>query len=104
MRVWSWVAARFGAAANTASRPRIKAIVKEFAGMLRILALVFGVIAGLLGLLWLLQGLGLVQVRPILCFADCAPVQGPSVTWAVVGVIALAIGCYGVFWSRRPSA
>jgi len=48
----------------------------------------------------LLQGLGLAQVRPILCFADCAPVQGPSLTWAVIGAIAVALGGFGVAWSR----
>jgi hypothetical protein len=72
--------------------------------MMRIVALVFGVIAVLLGGLWLLQGLGIVQLRPILCFADCAPIQGPSVTWAVVGAIALAVGGVGIAWSRRPPA
>ena len=69
--------------------------------MLRITALVFGVIAVLLGGLWLLQGLGLVQVRPILCFADCAPIQGPSVTWAVIGGITLAVGGGSILWSRK---
>ena len=69
--------------------------------MLRITVMVFGVLAILLGGLWLLQGLGLVQVRPILCFADCAPVQGPSLTWAVVGAIAVALGGFGVVWSRK---
>ena len=32
--------------------------------------LIVGLIGVLLGGLWLLQGLGLVQVRPILCFAS----------------------------------
>ena len=68
--------------------------------MMRIVPLVFGVIAVLLGGLWLLQGLGIVQLRPILCFADCEPIQGPSVTWAVVGAIALAVGGFGIAWSR----
>lgn len=72
--------------------------------MLRIVALVFGILAILLGGLWLLQGLGLVQVQPILCFADCAPIQGPSVTWAVVGAIALAVGGFAVVWSRQHRA
>lgn len=70
--------------------------------MIRTIALVFGIIALLLGGLWLLQGLGIVHLRPILCFADCAPVQGPSVAWAVTGAIALAIGGFGVVLSRKP--
>ena len=69
--------------------------------MMRIVVLVFGLIALLLGGLWLLQGLGVVQVRPILCFANCAPIQGPSLTWAVVGAVALAVGGFGVVWSRK---
>jgi hypothetical protein len=72
--------------------------------MLRIVALVCGIIAVLLGGLWLLQGLGIVQLQPILCFADCVAVQGPSVTWAVVGAIALAVGGFGIAWSRRCRA
>jgi len=44
------------------------------------IAPVVGVISLLLGELWFLQGLGLLHVRPILCFVDCAPIQGPSPT------------------------
>ena len=69
--------------------------------MMRILALVFGIAAISLGGLWLLQGLGVVQIRPILCFADCAPIQGPSTTWAVVGALALVLGSLAIIWSRR---
>lgn len=69
--------------------------------MMRIAALVFGIIAVLLCGLWLLQGLGVVHVRPILCFADCATIQGPSFTWAVVGALAIVVGGLAVFWSRR---
>jgi hypothetical protein len=72
--------------------------------MTRIVVLVFSIIAVLLGGLWLLQGLGIVQLGPILCFADCAPIQEPSLTWAVVGAIALAVGGFGVFWSRKRPA
>ena len=69
--------------------------------MMRVASLVFGVIAVLLGALWLLQGLGIVHVRPILCFADCAPVQGPPPTWAIVGTLTIAVGGLAVLWSRR---
>ena len=71
--------------------------------MIRIVVMFFSVIAILLGGLWLLQGLGIVHLRPILCFADCAPLQGPSVTWAVIGAIMLAAGGGGVAWSRRQN-
>jgi hypothetical protein len=51
-----------------------------------------GLAAVLLGGLWLLQGLGLVHVKPILCFANCAPVQGPSTVWALIGGVLLLAG------------
>ena len=69
--------------------------------MMRIMTLILGVIAVLLGGLWLLQGLGIVHLRPILCFADCVPVQGPSTTWAVIGAVTMAVGAFGVVWSCR---
>ncbi len=69
--------------------------------MMRIIGWVFSVIAMLLGGLWLLQGLGILHLRPLLCFADCAPVQGPSAQWAVIGAITLAVGGLGVVWLRK---
>ena len=45
---------------------------------MKILIRSVSVLGVLLGGLWLVQGLGLVQIRPILCFADCEPVQGSS--------------------------
>ena len=68
---------------------------------MRTIVLVVSVIGALLGGLWLLQGLGLVQVRPILCFADCEPVQGPSVTWAIVGLLVVTAGVLGIRYSLR---
>ena len=70
------------------------------------IVLVFGVISVLLGGLWLLQGLGVVHVRPILCFADCAPIQGASLTWAIVGVLMFTVGVIAIFFSlkRRTAA
>jgi hypothetical protein len=64
-------------------------------------AMVFGVISALLGGLWLLQGLGIVHLRPILCFADCAAIQGSSLAWAVIGAIALAVGGIVIFWALK---
>ena len=71
---------------------------------MKTVALIAGVIGVLLGGLWLLQGLGIVHVRPILCFADCAPVQGPSLTWALTGLIARVIGAVAIAYSRRRGA
>jgi len=59
---------------------------------MKMIATVLGGLAVLLGGLWLLQGLGVVHVRPILCVADCVPLQGPSATWAVAGFLLLTAG------------
>jgi hypothetical protein len=67
-------------------------------------ALVGGVICILLGGLWLLQGLGIVQIRPILCFVDCAPVQGPSLTWASIGFVVITAGVIATFFALRSRA
>ncbi len=68
------------------------------------MTLVGGVIGLLLGGLWLLQGLGIVQVRPILCFANCAPVQGPSSTWAIIGFLVVAAGVIAIIFSLKRRA
>lgn len=61
-----------------------------------------GIVAMLLGGLWLLQGLGIVQMQPLLCFANCEPVQGASRTWAVIGAAVLVAGSGALFWSLKP--
>jgi len=71
---------------------------------MRTFVLVVSILAVLLGGLWLLQGLGLVQVRPILCFANCEPVQGPSSTWAIVGLLVAAAGILGIRRSVKRRA
>jgi hypothetical protein len=68
---------------------------------MRIVILVVGVLAVLLGGLWLLQGLGLVRIAPILCVADCAPLEGPSAPWAIAGFVLLAVGVFAVLRSLR---
>ncbi|CAN5156496.1 hypothetical protein BH11PSE2_BH11PSE2_22590 [soil metagenome] len=55
-----------------------------------------GLLAVALAVLWLLQGLGLMHVRPMLCFADCAEIQGRSIAWAIIGFVVAAAGAYGV--------
>ena len=68
---------------------------------MKIVALIAGTISLLLGGLWLLQGLGVVHVRPILCFADCAPIQGASSTWAIVGLLFVTAGVAAIFYALR---
>lgn len=53
---------------------------------------ILGVLVALLGTLWLVQGLGLIEIRPILCFADCEPITGESLQWTIIGAIALFVG------------
>ncbi len=45
-----------------------------------IIAALLGTILALLGLLWFLQGSDLVHIKPILCFANCQPITGKSIT------------------------
>jgi hypothetical protein len=62
---------------------------------------VIGAIAILLGGLWLVQGLGLVTIPPILCVADCETLQGPAPEWAVAGGVLLLAGVGVVWWALR---
>ena len=61
----------------------------RFRALVRIL---FGVALALLGSLWLLQGADLVHIRPILCVADCKPLEGGSVGWMTAGALLLVVG------------
>jgi hypothetical protein len=65
------------------------------------LALVVGLISLLLGGLWLLQGLGLAHIRSILCFANCARVQGASTAWAVTGALMLTAAAIAIYFASR---
>ena len=68
---------------------------------MKIAILVAGVIGVLLGGLWLLQGLGIVQIPPILCVAECEPLEGPAPIWAVVGFALAAAGALAIFYALR---
>ena len=68
------------------------------------IAFVVGVICILLGGLWLLQGLGVVHIRPILCFADCEPIQGASRAWAIIGLLTITVGAIAIFFSLKKRA
>jgi len=54
--------------------------------------LAFGVILACLGLLWFLQGAGVLTLCPVLCFADCECITGGSLPWAVIGAVVCACG------------
>ena len=57
----------------------------------RVMLVAIGVMLALLGLLWLVQGAGTVQLRPILCVSNCKPVTR-SVGWLIAGVLVCAAG------------
>ncbi len=57
-----------------------------------------GIAVALLGLLWLLQGAGVIRVCPILCFADCGCMEGGSALWEAAGAAALVFGIALVWW------
>lgn len=57
---------------------------------------VFGVVVAALGALWLVQGLGVVEITPVLCVADCEPITGKSTEWAATGAVALIAGLLSV--------
>lgn len=68
--------------------------------------LVAGAIAVMLGGLWFLQGVGAVHIEPILCVADCEPLEGPSAPWAILGLVVATAGVLAVVRAvrrrRRP--
>ena len=69
---------------------------------MKIFILVIGVVGVLLGALWLFQGLGILVIPPILCVAECTPLEGPSPVWALTGVVILAAGVFAVSRALRP--
>jgi hypothetical protein len=69
--------------------------------MMRKIVGIIGVLAALLGGLWLLQGLGMVHMKPIACVAECAPMQGPSATWAIAGGLLALLGLIGAAYGFR---
>jgi hypothetical protein len=72
--------------------------------MKKIALAVAGVILVALGGLWLLQGLGLVNIEPIACVAACETLEGPSLTWAVIGAVVLGTGLLALFLALRRRA
>lgn len=74
---------------------------------MKVFIAIVGILALLLGGLWLLQGLGIVTIPPVLCVANCAPLEGPSTTWAIAGAVLLVAGLAALAYAfrrrRRPS-
>ncbi len=59
---------------------------------IRIVGVLIGAFIASLGLLWFLQGMAIIQMRPILCVADCEPVVGGSPSWAAAGAVTFIVG------------
>jgi len=69
--------------------------------LIQIVGVLVGAFIAALGLLWFLQGMAIIELRPILCVANCEPLVGGSPSWAVAGAIAFIIGVVVVFFSAR---
>lgn len=68
---------------------------------MKIIALSSRVVGALLGGLWLLQGLGLVQIEPIACVAECQTLEGPSLGWALIGGGVLLASALAIFYGLK---
>ena len=69
-----------------------------------IIAIFFGTLLSLLGLLWFLQGSDLVHIKPILCFANCEPITGKSLTWQIAGAIFFIVGALLTYKNIKKQA
>jgi hypothetical protein len=48
--------------------------------------------------------LGLVQIEPIACVADCEALEGPSTTWAAIGGAVLLASALAIFYGLKRRA
>ena len=69
--------------------------------MINRLLRIFAVLLIALGMLWALQGAGLVHLKPIACVADCTELVGPSAQWLVTGLATVAAGGALWYFARR---
>jgi hypothetical protein len=58
----------------------------------KVAQIIFALIAMLMGGFWFLQGIAILNICPILCFADCACVEGGSLLWSLMGAGVFIIG------------
>jgi hypothetical protein len=64
---------------------------------------ILGILVALLGLLWFLQGAEIVHLNPILCFSDCVPLTGKSLSWQVIGAVTFLVGIVTVVFCTRQA-
>jgi hypothetical protein len=53
---------------------------------------IVGTLLTALGMLWSAQGVDLLQIKPILCVANCEPITGGSTLWVFIGIVTTVIG------------
>ncbi len=68
---------------------------KQIAGAL------IGAFIAFLGLLWSLQGTGILQIRPVYCVTNCEEIMGVSPFWAIAGAIVFITGIILIVISVR---
>jgi len=54
--------------------------------------IIVGIILSILGLLWFIQGIGIIKLCPILCFANCECITEGSLSWTIIGAIVFIVG------------
>ena len=53
---------------------------------------ILGIILASFGLLWFLQGAGVVHIKPILCVSNCEELKGQSLQWVIFGAAFFVVG------------
>ena len=69
--------------------------------LIQVVGVLVGAFIASLGLLWFLQGMAIIEMRPILCVADCEPIVGGSPSWAAAGAVAFIVGVGIALFSAR---
>lgn len=67
----------------------------------KIVLMILGVSLLLLGLLWTLQGTGLLVIPPILCVANCETMTEPTPIWVVMGIGMMTVGVICLYFSKK---
>jgi hypothetical protein len=60
-----------------------------------------GAIVALIGLVWFLQGAGMIHMCPVFCVMDCECVTGGSQFWEAAGAITFIVGVLIIVVSMR---
>lgn len=71
---------------------------------MRWIKVLLGIVAVVLGTIWVLFGTGYIAIKNVICFDICSEtMEGPNQFWTVVGIFALLIGLVTVLrTTARP--